>query len=395
MADRFPPTPGLAAAAKRVIAGINASEKKKEKKIMSDTKSSFTLIDYAAADGDEEADARPWPVRIETDEDRITILARHPDAPDVERIVWIEIAGGNLVAHCYDPAHDEPLNVSIGHSAIATYDDREGSAIAHNGARGTNPHVRTFFDLSLSHVSPDALKWLEGNAFVIATGGMGEHPVSATRDGYFVYAPDFGANGSNKRNTLHDDLFDAARLARAAGCAYMLFDPDAEVVDGLPTYEDPADPGDEGLTEEEIAARAVADEHAMSNPPRMLPVVEEDGGLADELAEPSELESFITERMAEKVAEREFIHGDGIGRPLGILDDMRPLDDAPEVADHGRNPTDRDFLLWIRDRLTLYHGDGRNVDFIWKLEAIAEALPKDQRTPSALTAHPATPEGWS
>lgn len=50
--------------------------------------------------------------------------------------------------------------------------------------------------------------------------------------------------------------------------------------------------------------------------------------------------------------------------------------------------SDRKFLLWIRDRLVRRFGDDPNVDFVWKLEAIAMSLSEDRYTPNAIGEHP-------
>lgn len=43
--------------------------------------------------------------------------------------------------------------------------------------------------------------------------------------------------------------------------------------------------------------------------------------------------------------------------------------------------TDRQFLLWLRDRLEYIYHESPNVDFVTKLEDIAMAIPEEQRAP--------------
>lgn len=91
--------------------------------IEEDTLRGVGLIDYRAREiaG---VDAREWKVKIEVEPDSIQIHAAHPDNPGVDRSIWIEINDHLLVAHCYDPAHEEPLNVRIGDKGILVDHDR-------------------------------------------------------------------------------------------------------------------------------------------------------------------------------------------------------------------------------------------------------------------------------
>lgn len=43
---------------------------------------------------------------------------------------------------------------------------------------------------------------------------------------------------------------------------------------------------------------------------------------------------------------------------------------------------DRDFLFWLRDRLVHHYGESENIDFVHKLEAVAEVTPPHLDTPS-------------
>ncbi len=44
--------------------------------------------------------------------------------------------------------------------------------------------------------------------------------------------------------------------------------------------------------------------------------------------------------------------------------------------------TDRDFLIWLHQRLVLVHGESELLDYMWKLRAIIEATPRDRNTPN-------------
>ena len=44
--------------------------------------------------------------------------------------------------------------------------------------------------------------------------------------------------------------------------------------------------------------------------------------------------------------------------------------------------TDRDFLIWLHERLTNTHGENPLVDYMHKLRAIIKETPKDKITPN-------------
>ena len=44
--------------------------------------------------------------------------------------------------------------------------------------------------------------------------------------------------------------------------------------------------------------------------------------------------------------------------------------------------TDKQFLLWLADRLVVQYGESPDVDYVHKLCSIAEALPEEQVTPN-------------
>ena len=90
------------------------------------------LQDWRAADGYDNdltpADRQPWPAMLRLRAHRFDITAQAPDGQTRE--IWIEIDKGDLVAHCFDPDHDEPLSVRIGATSIAVIDDRAQHGIA-------------------------------------------------------------------------------------------------------------------------------------------------------------------------------------------------------------------------------------------------------------------------
>lgn len=42
--------------------------------------------------------------------------------------------------------------------------------------------------------------------------------------------------------------------------------------------------------------------------------------------------------------------------------------------------TNRDFLIWIHERLVIVHGESPLIDYMHKLRAIITEIPKDQET---------------
>ncbi len=94
------------------------------------------IQDWRLADGHGDeltpADRQPWTATVRIRPDRFDITATAPDGRNRE--IWIEIDRGRLVAHCYDPDHDEPLTVRIGASSISVHDDRGRSANPHDAA---------------------------------------------------------------------------------------------------------------------------------------------------------------------------------------------------------------------------------------------------------------------
>ncbi len=45
---------------------------------------------------------------------------------------------------------------------------------------------------------------------------------------------------------------------------------------------------------------------------------------------------------------------------------------------------DKEFLLWIHQRLNQVHGENKNADYMWKLRAIIANTSEDQVTPNVM-----------
>lgn len=147
------------------------------------------------------------------------------------------------------------------------YDAADRRDVSRQAKGHGNQHVRHFYDLSTAHVSPAARQWLEANAWANANGKE-EARVAAFATGWMMHVPLIDDEGEERiADRVPSDLVAACLEAKRAGCDYVMFDADADESDTLPVYEEPADPGDDGLTDEEKAALALADE----------------GGLHDEL----------------------------------------------------------------------------------------------------------------
>ncbi|WP_353645707.1 hypothetical protein [Mesorhizobium sp. WSM2239] len=81
----------------------------------------WRIEDPAAAEEDK-VDLRPWDVEVKTDDTSIKVEATCPDG--TKRELWIEVSDGRLVAHGYDPEHDEPVNLRISKTGITIDSDR-------------------------------------------------------------------------------------------------------------------------------------------------------------------------------------------------------------------------------------------------------------------------------
>lgn len=57
--------------------------------------------------------------------------------------------------------------------------------------------------------------------------------------------------------------------------------------------------------------------------------------------------------------------------------------------------SDKEFLMWIHQRLNQVHGENKNVDYMWKLRAIIANTPEDKVTPNLMVNLTLTDEGTS
>lgn len=90
------------------------------------------------------------------------------------------------------------------------------------------PNTLTLLDLSTGHLSLDTRERLERSEDCAALG------VTWREHGYLL-----SGNPENFRHVdLPPDLLHCVRYAHANGAAYLLFDADAEVQEGLPYYDD-------------------------------------------------------------------------------------------------------------------------------------------------------------
>jgi hypothetical protein len=188
----------------------------------------------------------------------------------------------------------------------------------------TNKQV--FLDISTAHLSGAAKRWLDEGAELNLLGSQNRGPgaamgcLGATLYGWFMYA------GADTHHGMPPELEAICLYATSNGCAYILFDADADEIPELPVYEDFGDvpsaskarnddwvrdntakaatPGGrvvkgrsapiDRLTDEQ---RGTAEAFAKAGAPasvigRVMEFYAEDGSLADELAEPGELDTI-------------------------------------------------------------------------------------------------------
>jgi hypothetical protein len=91
--------------------------------------------------------------------------------------------------------------------------------------------IRQFLDISTDHLSKEADEVLEN-------GGVGDAilAVTPTEHGYFVHASSDEDEALSQAGVPRD-LIDLLELASTNGCDYILFDNDAPVISGFPTFE--------------------------------------------------------------------------------------------------------------------------------------------------------------
>jgi hypothetical protein len=93
--------------------------------------------------------------------------------------------------------------------------------------------IRKVLVLSTSHVSEETADWLDG-AFDPFNLNLGVSPVSGGHydsAGWFVYVP------TEMNPKFPDDLEAVIQFARDNGVQHLLFDRDADRIEGLPVYE--------------------------------------------------------------------------------------------------------------------------------------------------------------
>ena len=110
--------------------------------------------------------------------------------------------------------------------------------------------VQKFLDLSTAHLSPAARAWLMESASLNFNshyhglgGGAAMSTIGVTMTGYFMHAPALPDEGGMD-NGMPEELLPIIRHARANDCFYILFDADADVIEGLPLFDEDEDPED-------------------------------------------------------------------------------------------------------------------------------------------------------
>lgn len=114
------------------------------------------------------------------------------------------------------------------------------------------PNTERLLDLSTAHLSPTAKRWLDECGWANAVGLKNNGPISTmglTMYGYFMYAPEERGHG------MPEELFELCRAARSRDCAYILFDADGPMIEGLLIFDD-----DERRIEAEADDAGLADE---------------------------------------------------------------------------------------------------------------------------------------
>ncbi len=116
---------------------------------------------------------------------------------------------------------------------------------------------RKFLDISTAHLSPAAKAWLSESATLNhaanyhGTGsGAALGCVGATLYGWFMAAPELPeADGID--HGIPDEMHPIIKHAQSLGCGYILFDADADIIEGLPLFNDDdidLDPEDETIS---------------------------------------------------------------------------------------------------------------------------------------------------
>ncbi|TCU34093.1 hypothetical protein [Rhizobium azibense] len=107
--------------------------------------------------------------------------------------------------------------------------------------------IRKFLYLSTAHLTPAAKAWLSESATMNHAvsyygfgGGALMSTLGATMTGWFIHAPKLPDDGGMDYG-MPEDLFPIIRHAHANACHYILFDADADVIEGLPVFDDDED----------------------------------------------------------------------------------------------------------------------------------------------------------
>ncbi len=75
----------------------------------------------------DEGECVPIDLEIKFDETDIHLTEiGHVGPEGFARSVWVEVQGGDLRVHCYDPEHEEPVSIRISSHNITIQTDREG-----------------------------------------------------------------------------------------------------------------------------------------------------------------------------------------------------------------------------------------------------------------------------
>lgn len=127
-----------------------------------------------------------------------------------------------------------------------------------------NECIEPMLAISTGHLTPDARTWLDTNAdlneasardsSILRYGQIGT--LGRTVFGWFMHAPERRTD-----ETMPAELWHVCETARAAKCAYILFDADAPYLSGLPAFDD-----DGSLIDDEAASLTSA--HALTEETR-------------------------------------------------------------------------------------------------------------------------------
>ncbi|MEQ1950893.1 hypothetical protein [Mesorhizobium sp. CN2-181] len=106
--------------------------------------------------------------------------------------------------------------------------------------------IRQFLDLSTGHVSLDTRDWLDAQGKLAANFLHFEDKspvistIGRTCHGWFIWAgdkEDDNWSADHLARGVPEDLIAVLTYARNQGCDYVLFDQDADRIDGLPYFE--------------------------------------------------------------------------------------------------------------------------------------------------------------